>query len=46
MGLLNTLEEGIVFRAALRSALVGMMLENLLAVGAFNLVFGGAVTIL
>ena len=45
-GLLNAFEKGIIVITASRSALVRMMPENLFAVGALDLIFGGAVTVL
>lgn len=45
-GLLNALEEGIVFSATSCCLLVWMMTEDLLAVGALDLFFGSLVSVL
>jgi hypothetical protein len=45
-GLLDALEELVVLGAALGGLLVGVVLEDLLAVGLLDLVLGGLVTVL
>lgn len=45
-GLLDALEELVVLGAALGGLLVGVVLEDLLAVGLLDLVFGGLVAVL